>query len=1280
MKLPGRRSHYSCAIVVLALSLPCVLPAQGPAMAARIDEQGAPVLVHETPGLNLSVTGGNSADIALARHAQGLPLLQEDGVLIPTITNTAGYLAAEAPGDLNFGPVYGGQWISTGGPNSEFPSPVTCGFFPFANGWGAAHVQADGVIQRSRNLPAGTVVARSGAGRYLVTIPGTTPGADGVLLATSTGDATAASSVPARMISVAPSSSGSSWEVAIRQLNRNLPDGDDSTWSFVHLPFATPGLVAGVVNAAGTIVASAGSASVQRVGAGRYEVTIAQAASAADGVLLVVSNGFEDNGQAVAPSDNVIAARWTGSGTFTVQSRDMPSGNAQNASFIYCFVPFHQGSDMGTVTLSGNDEPALELAAGFGLEVDASNVGDTMFTIDGRSFPQTQGVLLATVRANDPPAVLETPGELSHPTGTIPTNWNGGSYLASDSTQVGELRIATALAWFPFAAGWTAGHVGGDGELLARTGLPADIDVIREGLGRYGLAMPNGASSAGALFVIGNSNADRNRVSTYPRVDGFRVAVRDVSHDVSNGEDDGWSFVYLPYDTERATVGRVDANGTLLAGGGSSIVTRTGPGTYAISIPGVNAATDGILLLAVSNAVNGTQPDDNHLQYTIDASGVIEVRSYDMPGNAPQDTVWSFAFIHHDRPARTEPPYPGNDPDLLLSSSVGSLAFDGAGRKEVQLGEPAALRVSSPSGALEGRPFFMAASVFPTALGSPGGVPGVEGSHVNILVPGTWLQVAGDPLLSALFGGVSFPLTASPAVVTRSGFDVTLPAEITGSAQALNGASLLFQALVQDASSPNGLALSDAHEIRFVDEVIYVDGANGTPTGPGTRSAPFATVAQGLAAASSSMGRREVWVASGTYIETLDVLEGVDLLGGRDPARGWSRNGFTEVVAGSLEPHRFRTVIGGPHLVEGMVMRSVNQAFGTQSSYGAMVDGGSWHFRECEFLSDDGLAGGDGVQGSQASPMFPNPAPDGGASGVAYAPGVPSAGWPGGRGGVGGYYDGSACISPTAGGRALRSGSTGTAALGGAPGSPSWCNSSGFGRRGGDGDWGANGPVGAAGRPGSVAISFGPNGFVAQDGTNGGQGGRGAAGGGGGGGGMSTGDFFGVRIRNAGGGGGVGGIGGYGGGGGTGGRGGGASVSLWIKDGQVLLEDCHFETGRGGNGGHGGAGGVKGFGGSGGDGAAGEDLFSTVNIEEGGIGGDGGIGGFGGHGGPGGGGAGGPRIGIAASATSQVTQVNSTFTYGPQGMGGCAWRRDGTLDCAVLTMGPNGAALPFSTY
>lgn len=104
---------------------------------------------------------------------------------------------------------------------------------------------------------------------------------------------------------------------------------------------------------------------------------------------------------------------------------------------------------------------------------------------------------------------------------------------------------------------------------------------------------------------------------------------------------------------------------------------------------------------------------------------------------------------------------------------------------------------------------------------------------------------------------------------------------------------------------------------------LYVAAMTGSDTAAGTRTAPLATIAAGLALAKQRGGEQVVFVAQGTYAEKVTLAEGVDLNGGYEcnaASCSWTRdlNAFTSTIKnqdfeGVLAPPGIttKTLLGG---------------------------------------------------------------------------------------------------------------------------------------------------------------------------------------------------------------------------------------------------------------------------------------------------------------------------------------------------------------------------------
>ncbi len=409
-------------------------------------------------------------------------------------------------------------------------------------------------------------------------------------------------------------------------------------------------------------------------------------------------------------------------------------------------------------------------------------------------------------------------------------------------------------------------------------------------------------------------------------------------------------------------------------------------------------------------------------------------------------------------------------------------------------------------------------------------------------------------------------------------------------------------------------------------------GADGNP---GTRASPKRTIQAGITAAQA--GGLAVYIAEGTYNETITLASGVGLYGGYQPS-DWSRRaGNTTTINGGVVAVSGSSIGIALELQRLTINAMAPSAAGT-SSYGVRIlnSSATVTIRSCTINAGPGAAGNGGGTGGTGSGGGVG---GGGSGGSPGGGGSSSCGATGGRGGAG--ISGRSTGNPGVAGTLIPGGGSGGA--GGGGGAPSAdCCVPGDGSNGSGGGGGGRGADGAAGSAAAALGSLSSGTYVPRNGGNGADGTPGGGGGGGGaGGGGRSGCPFSCGNDTSGGGGGGGGS-GCGGGGGGGGGSGGGSFAVLSQASTVRVESSRLTTGNGGNGGVGGGAGSggsgnAGSGGGGGGGAAGD-------------GAGGGRGGNGGNGGGGAGGAGGPSI-CVVYVGPVPTLVSTTCVAGSGGAG-----------------------------
>ncbi len=465
---------------------------------------------------------------------------------------------------------------------------------------------------------------------------------------------------------------------------------------------------------------------------------------------------------------------------------------------------------------------------------------------------------------------------------------------------------------------------------------------------------------------------------------------------------------------------------------------------------------------------------------------------------------------------------------------------------------------------------------------------------------------------------------------------------------------------------------------------IFVSPA-GSDAAAGTRAAPKRTLAAAVVALATT-GKRDLYVAAGTYDEPLELLglSGVNAAGQYHPTT-WRRATANTTTVRTGNPALKLDAVNNV-LVQGFRFEGGDGTGANPSAYGGWVSESQGVRLEGLFVqAGRGANGGDGASGSTGAP---GGAGSFGASGCVAETrpfsgsidpqlicaitegncnrpqggggGSSACGYPGGAGGQPSHFDFD--IMPVPQGSPGNPAPNGTGAAGTGvphlttpqPGTAYW---------GGDG---ASGAAGANGAAAAATAAFNASGYVLRNGANGALGGHGRGGGGGGGGAGGQEPIIHPSLASceawgsAGGGGGGGGCGGSF---GAGGIGGGGSIGLFLYNANVTATAVNVRSGNGGNGGRGGDGGGGGTGGPGGGSNYSSDQGDATR------GGGGGRGGDGGRGGHGGGGAGGNVYGLVKNTGTTWTPVSGTsFMLGTPGQGGASLGNAGPAGASQLQL------------
>ena len=412
---------------------------------------------------------------------------------------------------------------------------------------------------------------------------------------------------------------------------------------------------------------------------------------------------------------------------------------------------------------------------------------------------------------------------------------------------------------------------------------------------------------------------------------------------------------------------------------------------------------------------------------------------------------------------------------------------------------------------------------------------------------------------------------------------------------------------------------------------------NGAAGAPGTRQAPLQSIAEAIAKAEADAKGR-VFVCEGTYLEAIELANGISLVGGLDcSGPTWKLTDKRSTLDAPSSPAIRAVGITTATRVDGLDVKAPNATAPSGSSIGLFaVDSNALTFAKGSITAGDGMKGDDGVEGEPLVLSVETAAVAGGGNVVLMErPGAPIAGGAGAT---------AVCKTPD-GLPSMRT----AGATGGSSGIYSeffgaWnvaiVGVGAFTYPANPGDPGAPPGSGKEGKAGasSTGGTLGEEGYVPGDGTAGtngevGIGGRGAKG---------QAPTIGVAANRhaygrAGGGGGAGGCPGLA---GTAGKGGGASIAAALVRSPVRFDGMALTAGAGGAGGRG----TFGSNPTGGSSGADDALPWVMSPERTSAGGLGGAAGISGHG------AGGPSIAIAHEGLAPIV-AQSTSKPGVAGPG-----------------------------
>lgn len=201
-----------------------------------------------------------------------------------------------------------------------------------------------------------------------------------------------------------------------------------------------------------------------------------------------------------------------------------------------------------------------------GFDNPGTNLGDIALKINGTSVAFHTGIIAATNWENPGNIDVDSIDNLCLPysseSGTAYVNVRDNTNPnASDANPTSsEESAGTAVAYFPYPAGWIGASVSGDAEINSGN-LPTGVGIRRIGDGLYSIS---GLALTGNLLAFPNGNSGNDGDNTLSVRTGnghWMIETRDNSSSPQNGS---FSFVYVPASTPSIASGLIESTGNVI--------------------------------------------------------------------------------------------------------------------------------------------------------------------------------------------------------------------------------------------------------------------------------------------------------------------------------------------------------------------------------------------------------------------------------------------------------------------------------------------------------------------------------------------------------------------------------------------------------------------------------------------------------------------------------------------------------------------------------------------
>ncbi len=707
------KTGYRCAGRACFLAMACGLAMWGGVAAGQV--QHGSILVVENDGENTpasvsltrvggygawSIVSGSSnrgdyvVDFATGNDvALGVPIftVYEAGRSEPSVDQDPYYATASAARGT-------GNWYFCATNESPTGDEVNynpaLAFFPIGDGWltGAAYnstnngpltefVGNPAIELRDDSTFTGTGLELTdhtySTGWYSLTFEGYDLRRDGVLLAcaASNEDNRAAVNI------------GADGTATLCVIDNGVETGgENDPVAFAFIPAGTPGVVMGRITASGRKLFAQGDFSVQMVGQpggdGVFRITI-PGQSHMSGTLLAVAHS-----ELGGPSeDNIIVVAkelpsWRIE-TYDIEPlpaglslEDLPAGDVAfhfvffpNNTEIYPVEPVRDYeerlNDIVAARFSvaeytpGNtlgEMRAERVAGSDALDVFADNRGDvgiSYLSARPAAYLNNGEDAAEGVFIGSPMQLYRDNSATGGVSGWSTFSFDDGLARTHQASTGDEINSDFAVALFP-----------------AGLGLLQGADVPASG-GQAVVRVSGEAASDGVLMAVNWDNNNRI-VSAQPDGSAFDLTVYEADSGAVATSSAEYGYVYLPYSLPGLVAGRVDAAGNVLSGVGrftiGSGVSSDGYDVTTITIPGIDADADGILLLTATDGPYA-------MAWEPAADGSFHVAGFDCQSQTVGRVGFMFAYVAYENRCATC--FGDLDDDCLINIADAEVLFAG---------------------------------------------------------------------------------------------------------------------------------------------------------------------------------------------------------------------------------------------------------------------------------------------------------------------------------------------------------------------------------------------------------------------------------------------------------------------------------------------------------------------------------------------------------------------------------------------------------------------------